>query len=138
MNKKDIKNRNIEELMSLLLDKGILEKDKLKINRMVYRKLNNDSNMIKRTMAVKQFTIMVFPMFFSPVTIHNAPHTTPNRTMTPSIEKINSTIVFFPPYRDRDIDSSSLSQLFIPPIILCDAQHLLYKGCSSNAIYFFI
>ena len=42
MNKKDIKNRNIEELMSLLLDKGILEK--LKINRMVYRKLNNDSN----------------------------------------------------------------------------------------------
>ena len=44
MNKKDIKNRNIEELMSLLLDKGILEKDKLKINRMVYRKLNNDSN----------------------------------------------------------------------------------------------
>ena len=39
MNKKDIKNRNIEELMSLLLDKGILEKDKLKINRMVYRKL---------------------------------------------------------------------------------------------------
>ena len=25
MNKKDIKNRNIEELMSLLLDKGILE-----------------------------------------------------------------------------------------------------------------
>lgn len=44
MDKKDIKNRNIEELMSLLLDKGILEKDKLKINRMVYRKLNNDSN----------------------------------------------------------------------------------------------
>lgn len=44
MNKKDIKNRNIEELMPLLLDKGILEKDKLKINRMVYRKLNNDSN----------------------------------------------------------------------------------------------
>ena len=44
MNKKDIKNKNIEELMSLLLDKGILEKDKLKINRMVYRKLNNDSN----------------------------------------------------------------------------------------------
>lgn len=44
MNKKDIKNKNIEELISLLLDKGILEKDKLKINRMVYRKLNNDSN----------------------------------------------------------------------------------------------
>ena len=44
MNKKDIKNRNIEELMSLLLDKDILEKDKLKINRIVYRKLNNDSN----------------------------------------------------------------------------------------------
>lgn len=44
MDKKDIKNKSINELMSLLLDKGILEKDKLKINRMVYRKLNNDSN----------------------------------------------------------------------------------------------
>lgn len=44
MDKKDIKNKSINELMALLLDKGILEKDKLKINRMVYRKLNNDSN----------------------------------------------------------------------------------------------
>lgn len=44
MDKKDIKNKSINELMALLLDKDILKKDKLKINRMVYRKLNNDSN----------------------------------------------------------------------------------------------
>lgn len=44
MDKKDIKNKSINELMALLLDKDILKKDKLRINRMVYRKLNNDSN----------------------------------------------------------------------------------------------
>lgn len=44
MDKKDIKNKSINELMALLLDKDILKKDKLRINRIVYRKLNNDSD----------------------------------------------------------------------------------------------
>lgn len=55
MNKKDIKNKNIEELISLLLDKNILKKDKLKINRMVYRKLNNDSNRTNNWDLLKKY-----------------------------------------------------------------------------------
>ena len=60
MNKKDIKNRNIEELMSLLLDKGILEKDKLKINRMVYRKLNNDSNRTNNWDSLRKYFMLCY------------------------------------------------------------------------------
>lgn len=44
MNRKDIKNKDITELITLLLNKSISDKDKLGINRIIYKKLNNDSD----------------------------------------------------------------------------------------------
>ena len=55
MDKKDIKNKGINELIALLLDKDILKKDKLRINRIVYRKSNNDSDRANNWNSLRKY-----------------------------------------------------------------------------------
>ena len=55
MDKKDIKNKSINELMALLLDKDILKKDKLRIERVFYKKLNNYNDAIDNLKLLKEY-----------------------------------------------------------------------------------
>ena len=55
MDKIDIKNKSINELMALLLDKDILKKDKLRIERVFYKKLNNYNDAIDNLKLLKEY-----------------------------------------------------------------------------------